>query len=84
MSEVYVMVTICSRKNMPRFVDCYKDYNVEAANISLGRGTASSDVLDLLGLEDDEKGIHMARRSIPSLSCAVLTLSAMLLMINPS
>ena len=54
MSEVYVMVTICSRKNMPRFVDCYKDYNVEAANISLGRGTASSDVLDLLGLEDDE------------------------------
>ena len=41
MSEVYVMVTICSRKNMPRFVDCYKDYNVEAANISLGRGTAS-------------------------------------------
>ena len=33
MSEVYVMVTICSRKNMPRFVDCYKDYNVEAANI---------------------------------------------------
>lgn len=55
MSEVYVMVTICSRKNMPRFVDCYKDYNVEAANISLGRGTASSDVLDLLGLEDDEK-----------------------------
>ena len=60
MSEVYVMVTICSRKNMPRFVDCYKDYNVEAANISLGRGTASSDVLDLLGLEDDEKGIHMS------------------------
>ena len=45
---------------MPRFVDCYKDYNVEAANISLGRGTASSDVLDLLGLEDDEKGIHMS------------------------
>ena len=60
MSEVYVMVTICSRKNMPRFVDCYKDYNVEVANISLGRGTASSDVLDLLGLEDDEKGIHMS------------------------
>lgn len=60
MSKVYVMVTICSRKNMPRFVDCYKDYNVEAADISLGRGTASSDVLDLLGLEDDEKGIHMS------------------------
>ena len=37
MSEVYVMVTICSRKNMPRFVDCYKDYNVEAANISFGK-----------------------------------------------
>ena len=48
MSEVYVMVTICSRKNMQRFVACYKEYNVEAANISFGRGTASGNVLDLL------------------------------------
>ena len=53
MSEVYVMVTICSRKNMPRFVDCYKDYNVEAANISLGRGTASSTSLDAVPLPKD-------------------------------
>ena len=36
MSEVYVMVTICSRKNMPRFVDCYNDYIVDAAIIWLG------------------------------------------------
>ena len=40
MSEVYVMVTICSRKNMPRFVDCYKDYNVEAAEYIVRQGNS--------------------------------------------
>lgn len=47
---------------MPRFIDCHKDYNAEAANITLGQGTASSDVPDFhCGPDDDdEKGIHMS------------------------
>lgn len=58
MSDLYMMVTICNRKNMSRFVNFYKENNIETGNISLGMGTAASDVLDYFGLEDDEKGIH--------------------------
>ena len=58
--EVYVMMTICNRKNMQSFVDFYNDNNIKTGNISFGLGTASSDVLNYLGLEDDEKGIFSA------------------------
>ena len=58
MSDFYMMVIICNRKNMSRFVNFYKENNIETGNISLGMGTAASDVLDYFGLEDDEKGIH--------------------------
>ena len=44
---------------MPRFVDCYKDYNVEAANISLGRGTASSDAVSYTHLDVYKRQIHL-------------------------
>ena len=57
MSELYMMVTITSRKYMPAFMDFYRSYQVEVGNVSLGMGTASSSVLDYMGLEDDEKGI---------------------------
>lgn len=43
---------------MPKFTAFYEKNNVEIAEVSFGRGTASSAVLDYLGLEDDEKGIH--------------------------
>ena len=58
MSEIYLMATICNRKNIPRFVKFYADARAEVGNISLGMGTASSDVLDYFGLDDEEKGIH--------------------------
>lgn len=57
MSELYLMITICSRKNVSGFVDFYAEHHVEAGNVSLGMGTAASDVLDYFGLEADEKGI---------------------------
>ena len=57
MSELYMMVTITSRKYMPAFMDFYRSHQVEVGNVSLGMGTASSSVLDYMGLEDDEKGI---------------------------
>lgn len=60
MSELYIMITICDRKKLPRFVDYYSGNKIETGNISLGMGTASDDILDYLGLEEDEKGIHMA------------------------
>lgn len=60
MSDIYMMVTICSRKNMSGFVSFYEENNVDIGNISLGHGTAASDILDYFGLEDDEKGVHFA------------------------
>ncbi len=58
--EVYAMMTICNRRNMQSFVDFYKDNNISTGNISFGVGTASNDVLNLLGLDDDEKSIFTA------------------------
>ncbi len=60
MSELYMMVTICSRKNMQKFIAFYEKNDIEIAEVSFGRGTASSAILDYLGLEDDEKGVHFA------------------------
>jgi nitrogen regulatory protein PII len=54
------MVTICSRKNMAKFVEFYETHQVKVAEVSFGRGTASSAVRDYLGLEDDEKAEHLA------------------------
>ena len=50
MSEIYMMVTICNRKQMQKFVKFYKQNHVDTGNISLAMGTAASDVLDYFGL----------------------------------
>jgi nitrogen regulatory protein PII len=60
MSELYTMVTICSRKNRKKFDELYEQHQIRIANVSFGRGTASGDILDYLGLEDDEKSVHFA------------------------
>lgn len=66
MSEIYMMVTICNRKQMPKFVKFYREHHVETGNISLGIGTAASDVLDYFGLEDEEKGIYLCLVTRPT------------------
>ena len=57
MSGLYMMVTITSRKHMPAFKKIYRENQVEVGTFSLGMGTASSSILDYMGLEDDEKSI---------------------------
>ena len=46
MSEIYMMVTICNRKQMQKFVKFYKQNHVDTGNISLAMGTAASDTSD--------------------------------------
>lgn len=60
MNRVLMLVTISSRKKISEFVKFYKTHQVETGTISLGRGTASSEVLDCLGMEDEEKGIFFS------------------------
>lgn len=56
--ELYLMFTICSRRRLKEFLDFYKENKIEIGNISYGKGTAAFEILDYLGLEDDEKTIH--------------------------
>ncbi|WP_343250973.1 P-II family nitrogen regulator [Diplocloster hominis] len=57
MSELYFMVTITNRNMLPRFLTFYKERNMTIALITLGKGTANSEMLDYFGLEDSEKAV---------------------------
>ena len=51
MSELYLMVTISDRNFHRRLLAFYKEYGVTVTMVTLGRGTATSEVLDSFGLE---------------------------------
>lgn len=55
MSELYLMVTISDRNFHRRLLAFYKEYGVTVTMVTLGRGTATSEVLDSFGLEAAEK-----------------------------
>lgn len=57
MSELYFMVTITNRNMLPRFLTFYKERSMTIALITLGKGTANSEMLDYFGLEDSEKAV---------------------------
>ena len=65
MSEIYMMVTICNRKQMQKFVKFYKQNHVDTGNISLAMGTAASDVLDYFGLEGMRKAFIFVWSHVP-------------------
>ncbi len=60
MSELYMMATISDRNQTRRFLAFYKDYGITVTLLTLGRGTAASEVLDSFGLEATEKAILFA------------------------
>ena len=55
MSELYLMVTITSRKVTKKFSDFYTQLELPVSFITLGNGTASSEILDYFGLDGSEK-----------------------------
>lgn len=55
MSQLHMMVTITSRSLTRRFLDFYEAMGLEVAFLSLGKGTASSEILDYFGLDGSEK-----------------------------
>lgn len=57
MSEVYLMVTITDRKSTKKFSDFYTGIDLPVSFITLGTGTASSEVLDYFGLDGSEKSV---------------------------
>lgn len=55
MSKVYFMVTITGRGQGERFAALNRTENLPVMMVALGKGTASNEVLDYLGLEESEK-----------------------------
>ncbi len=57
MGKLYLMTTIVDRKAAKKYTDLYVENGMLVKFITLGNGTAASEVLDYLGLEAAEKAI---------------------------
>ena len=57
MSELSMMVTITTRKHTRKFIQFYEEMNLPVSVITLGTGTASSEILDYFGLDGSEKSV---------------------------
>jgi len=57
MSELYLMAAIINRQHTRLFAEFYEENGVSVNLITLGRGTASSEILDYFGLERSEKSV---------------------------
>ena len=57
MSELYVMVTITNRKLTKKFSAFYQENGVDVSVITVGNGTAASEILDYFGLDGSEKSV---------------------------
>ena len=57
MGTLYLTTTIVDRKNGNKYAKLYKENGLEVTFVTLGAGTAGSDVLDYLGLEATEKTV---------------------------
>ncbi|MCD7750324.1 MAG: P-II family nitrogen regulator [Lachnospiraceae bacterium] len=57
MSSLNLMVTIINRNRIRHFTEFYNAQGLTVSCITLGMGTASSEILDYFGLDGSEKGV---------------------------
>ena len=57
MNELYMMVTIMDRKFIRKFASFYDEMGLFVSTVTLGAGTASSQVLDYFGLDGSERSV---------------------------
>ncbi len=57
MGNLNLMTTIVDRKALNRYMEVYQECSLNVTFLSLGYGTASSEVLDYLGLESSQKAV---------------------------
>ena len=57
MGALYFMITVAERARLTKFITLYKKNHIAVNFVSLGYGTATNDVLDLLGLDEKEKAV---------------------------
>ena len=59
MSELHLMITITERNLSRKFINFYKERGLEVSVLTMGSGTAASEILDYFGLEGSEKSVMM-------------------------
>ena len=57
MGNLFMMITIADRKVAPKYAEIFRENDLHVMFVSLGYGTATSEVLDYLGLDSKEKAI---------------------------
>lgn len=57
MNELYMLVTITSRNLTKRFTTFFQEAGLPVSVITVGYGTASSEILDYFGLDGPEKSV---------------------------
>ena len=57
MKELYMMVTITDRNLTRKFTSFYQEMGVDISVITVGRGTAASEILDYFGMDGAEKSV---------------------------
>lgn len=55
MSELYMLVTIINRDHVKSFTSFYQEMGLPVSVVTVGYGTASSEILDYFGLDGSEK-----------------------------
>lgn len=60
MGSLYLMTTIVDRKIVKRYIELYQENDLNVMFLSLGYGTAVSEVLDYLGLDSTEKAVAIS------------------------
>lgn len=60
MGNLYLMTTIVDRKTATKYMDLYKENNLNVNFLSLGYGTASNEILDYIGLDTSEKAVAIS------------------------
>lgn len=57
MGSLYLMTTIVDRKIANKYIELYKENNLNVMFLTLGLGTATNEILDYLGLDNPEKAV---------------------------
>jgi nitrogen regulatory protein PII len=60
MSELFYIITITDRSYRENFIEFYRERGIHLALSAQGRGTATENILDYLGLENTDKAILFA------------------------
>ncbi len=58
--KLKLLVTIIPRRKTEFYIDFLGGYEINLQTVLLGQGTARSDTLHMLGLEDSDKGIILS------------------------